>query len=372
MLTTAFLFLCVTVVSVSAQDATFANAPYCTGLDVDGTADDWEGCNATELTLTMRQIGAPSGNAVLRDSLRIQFAHDDTHIYVLARVDAPYYFNLTTMDNHLAHSTAVMWKVGAQATMFDMGGCPIPLPPSNDPYNCPEVETMCENNPSCECAGRIVDIWHFESSSPGSLPGVQYPWRGPIVFEPAAGDGYTSLGYDPTGDGRYQPSVERLYNGNDHTSNSDDELSVHPCLRGDDGGFRPTPNRQYRNQLRYAWSHSAIDSYRHPFGPIGADGTYIYEFSRPLVTNEDADAQFTVGQNASFAFAFWIPSSSSVGWTNPDHYVAPMNFQFGTVMLAESPTVTTVVEQSNAASMLTTVSPTVFSTLLLLFILLSY
>ena len=70
----------------------------------------------------------------------------------------------------------------------------------------------------------------------------------------------------------------------------------------------------------------------YPFGAIGASGEYTYEFSRPLVTNENTDAQFQVGQNASFAFAFWIPPAVGVEWEDANHYVAPLNLQFGTVM----------------------------------------
>ena len=319
--------LCAIATIASCQHAT---APHCTGLDVDGTADDWAGCNAPQVTFTMRQIPVV-GNNNLQNSLRVQFAHDDTHIYVLAQIKAPYYYNLTTGNNHLAHSMAVMWKVGALATMLNMGGCPVPLPASNDPYDCPAIQTICENNPSmCVCTDYVTDVWHMESSSPGSLPGVRYPWRG----------SYDSLGYGPPSQAGDYYQVERLFSGNDHTSNSDDELSVHPCLRGDDGGFRATPGQRYRNQLRYAWSHSAIDSFTHPFSEMETNGTYIYEFARPLVTKEDSDAQFAVGGNASFAFAFWMPSepAANEGWENADHYVAPSDFQFGTVQLVERAT----------------------------------
>ena len=176
---------------------------------------------------------------------------------------------------------------------------------------------------------------------------------------PNSDNTYSSFGYQPEGLRRYQPAVERLFNGNDHTSNTDDEFSVHPCLRGDDGAranhfssFRLT-NTSYGNQIRYAWSHTAIDSYMYPFGPIGASGEYIYEFSRPLVTNENTDKQFQVGETALFSFAFWIPPAVGEEWEDANHYVAPSNFQFGRVML--SPRAVNSAQTAKACLMLFTV-----------------
>ena len=321
--------------------ATWTDATYCVGLDVDGTTGEWDSCDAPEITMDMSQVGQP-GRDRLTGALRVRFAHDGTNIYVLARVRGDYHFNLTA-GNGFAHSVAVMWQVGENATMFNMGGCTPPRPPGSGPNNCSAIQSMCAvagSNAQCgNCdASRLTDIWHMETASPGAIPGVQYPWRGPIVF-PNSENTYSSFGYQPEGLGQYQPAVERLFNGNDHTSNTDDEFSVHPCLRGDDGdranhfsSFRLN-NTSYGNQLRYAWSHTAINSYRYPFGPIGASGEYIYEFSRPLVTNENTDKQFQVGENASFSFAFWIPPTIGEEWEDANHYVAPSNFEFGTVML---------------------------------------
>ena len=225
--------------------------------------------------------------------------------------------------------------------MFNMGGCQVPVAGSGNPYDCDSIRSTCAASDGCNCQDNLVDIWHIESADPGSIPGVQYPWKGPLVF-PRDGS-YSSFGYDLEGLGQYQPSVERLFNGNDHTSNSDDEFSAHPCLRADDGSlsshltdFRHN-GTSYRNQLRYAWSHTAINSYKYPFATIGANGYYVYEFSRPLATNENTDAQFKVGQNAYFAFAFWIPPATGEEWSDANHYVAPASFSFGTVAISAQP-----------------------------------
>ena len=324
-------------VSVNTQtSAPDATAPFCVGIDVDGTADEWESCGASEITMDMIQTGvAGAGSNRLPSALKVRFANDGTNIYVLAQVNAQYYFNLTG-GNEQSHAFAVMWRVGESATMFDMGGCPITG--VSDPYDCSAVQTMCTNN-QCDCADYLTDVWHMETSSPGALPGVQYPYRGPVLFTNAAGT-YSSYGYDPEGLGSYQPAVERLFSGNDHTSNSDDEFSVHPCLRDDDSSgkahltsYRQTDKYTYRNQLRYAWSHSAINSYAYPFATIGANGTYTFEFSRPLTTNENTDVQLAVNEDAYYSFALWVPPSIDGEWTAAGHYVAPAAYTFAKVTL---------------------------------------
>ena len=330
--------LVIGVIVGQSANAQSVNAPYCVGLDVDGNAEDWDSCSSPQTVLSMRQIGfAGAGSDSVTDAVRVRFAHDGTHIYVLTQINGSYFFNLTG-SNGRSHSFAFMWKVGEDATVFNMGGCMI----ANiaDQFDCDAVKNACANS-QCNCEGHMVDVWHMETSSPGALPGVQYPWRGPNVFPNSEGS-FSSFGYDPTVNvtGMYQPSVERLFSGNDHTSNSDDEFSVHACLRGDDGSnephllnYRRVNENTYRNQLRYAWSHSAIDSYQYPFGTNGNDGVYTYEMSRPLRTNENTDAQFNVGQDAFYAVAFWIPPEVGGEWTDAGHYVAPTNFQFGRVTL---------------------------------------
>lgn len=330
-----YIALSVTDAQISPPDTT---AAYCVGLQVDGAAEEWDSCGASETTLDLIQSGvAGAGTDRLPRALRVRFASDGTNIYVLAQVDAKYYFNLTA-GNEQSHSFAVMWRIGERAEMFNMGGCPI-SGVSNE-YDCDAVEAMCTNN-QCDCADYLTDVWHMETSSPGALPGVQYPWRGPVLFANEDGT-YSSYGYDPEELGRYQPAVERLFSGNDHTSNSDDEFSVHPCLRDDDSStkphltsFRQTDRYKYGNQLRYAWSHSAINSYAYPFATNGENGTYTFEFSRPLTTNENTDAQFTAGGDAYYSFALWIPPNVGGEWSAAGHYVAPAGFQFGKVTVEQ-------------------------------------
>ena len=345
MITTALILLQLLASAlVDAQEsAPNVVGPYCVGLEVDGAAEEWESCGAREITLDMAQVDeiADVGNERLQGALRVRFANDGTNIYVLAQINAPYFFNLTG-GNEMSHSLAVMWRVGASATMFDMGGCPIQG--VTDPYDCSAVQNICKSNPSqCDCADYLTDVWHMETSSPGALPGVQYPYRGPILFTNSDGI-YSSYGYNPQMLGAYQPAVERLFSGNDHTSNSDDEFSVHPCIRDDDASSKDHLSSYlqrdmytYRNQLRYAWSHSAINSYQYPFASNGANGTYVFELSRPLMTNENTDVQFSVGGDGYYSFALWVPPEVGSEWTAAGHYVAPTDYQFGKVTLMGQP-----------------------------------
>ena len=86
----------------------------------------------------------------------------------------------------------------------------------------------------------------------------------------------------------------------------------------------------YRNQLKYAWSHTAINTYAYPFATLAADGWYTYEFSRSLSSQENTDVKFEVGRSFNFSVAFWTPSGDEE-WDDADHYVAPASFQFATV-----------------------------------------
>lgn len=187
------------------------SASYCVGLDVDGVADEWDSCASPELTMSMTQVGSIVPEAAVgtkTNALRIRVAHDGTNIYVLAKVTGDYYLNLTAGDdaNKLSHSASVMWRIGERATMLDMGGCRV-NPPGASTYNCTAVDDFCaQNADACnvDCEPYLVDVWHIETGSPGSIPGVQYPYRGPIAFPD--GSNYLEFAYRPEGEGEYRTS----------------------------------------------------------------------------------------------------------------------------------------------------------------------
>jgi mono/diheme cytochrome c family protein len=117
----------------------------------------------------------------------------------------------------------------------------------------------------------MVDIWHWElDCGPGELSG----------------------GGDPG-------------SGNDPDCNLDDEYSTDPEERDDDDAA------QAENSISGAWSHTA--------GVVGGDGTWIFEFSRPLQTGDPHDGQFVAGGTAQVALAYWDPKESATGWSDAGH-----------------------------------------------------
>ncbi|MEE8370317.1 MAG: ethylbenzene dehydrogenase-related protein [Dehalococcoidia bacterium] len=117
----------------------------------------------------------------------------------------------------------------------------------------------------------MVDIWHWElDCGPGELSG--------------GGD---------------------LGSGNDPDCNLDDEYSTDPEEREDDDSATA------ENSISGAWSHTAET--------IGGEGTWIFEFSRPLQTGDPQDGQFVAGGTVQVALAYWDPKESLTGWSDAGH-----------------------------------------------------
>ena len=123
----------------------------------------------------------------------------------------------------------------------------------------------------------MVDIWHWEiECGPGELAGGGVP-----------GDG----------------------NG---ACNLDDEFATDPEEREDDGGG-DIANAAAETSLFGAWDHTGRA------GGIGADGNWIFEFSRPLQTGDPQDAQFVSGGTALIALAYFDADETTDGWTAEGH-----------------------------------------------------
>jgi len=125
----------------------------------------------------------------------------------------------------------------------------------------------------------MVDIWHWElDCGPGEASG---------------GGGITG--------------------GDDPACNFDDEFATDPEEREDDGGGDAIVNADGENSLLGAWEHTARAS------GTGAEGTWIFEMSRPLQTGDPQDAQFASGATILVALAYWDPDESVEGWTDTGH-----------------------------------------------------
>ena len=124
----------------------------------------------------------------------------------------------------------------------------------------------------------MVDMWHWELDC---APGEQ---SGGGAIEPGGVSG-----------------------GNDPPCNMDDEYSTTPTEREDDGSTTA------ENSLIGVWDHTARAS------GAGADGTWVFEMSRPLQTGDPNDAQLSLGGSAKAAIAYWDADETGEGWTDAGH-----------------------------------------------------
>jgi hypothetical protein len=147
----------------------------------------------------------------------------------------------------------------------------------------PAAPHMGAEEPELDDSLGMVDIWHWELDCAAGAPS----------------GGGTGTGDDPE-------------------CNLDDEYSTTPEIREDDGGG-DVANPAAENSLTGVWEHSARAS-----GP-GADGTWIFEMSRPLQTEDPQDAQFASGGTANVALAFFDPTEGAEGWSDPGHLQSAYN-----------------------------------------------
>ncbi|MFQ5382120.1 MAG: ethylbenzene dehydrogenase-related protein [Dehalococcoidia bacterium] len=127
---------------------------------------------------------------------------------------------------------------------------------------------MGADDPDYEAGLGMVDIWHWELD---------------CAIGAVSGGGDAGSGDDPD-------------------CNLDDEYATDPETREDDD------QAGAENSISGSFSH--------------ADGTWIFEFSRPLNTGDSTDAQFAAGGTAKVAVAFWDPKESAAGWSDAGHLVS--------------------------------------------------
>ncbi|HEX6300589.1 MAG TPA: ethylbenzene dehydrogenase-related protein [Acidimicrobiia bacterium] len=160
-------------------------------ITIDGDPADWDGIAGLDLTLE-----AIEGEDAEPLGATVQVAHDDEFVYVLFQVEDDYNWNAE--DAHLSGSSAVMWRIDAEAG-----------------------EHMGAEEPDRETSLGMVDIWHWE-------------------LECAAGEENGGAAAGP-GDG--EP-------GNDSGCNFDDEWATIPDEREDDN------SASGENSLLGVWNHT--------------------------------------------------------------------------------------------------------------------
>ena len=225
---------------------------------LDADISDWDDVEVFETPLT----GALTSNMYAPGNVKIQCVYTSTDIYFLYQIPGKYKFD--TADNHLCASVATMFQMGEDATLFNMGGCPL-----SEAVNCDAVPDGC--------APYAVDIgahWELKTTERG------------ILYGPNEG------------------------NGDDPIANKDDEFAVGPWCRVDDN-FGTSPGNEWSG----AWDFSgnATD---------GEEGYYIFETSRSLTTpSPETDIQLEAGTEYNFGVAFWDPLETATGWTDAGHVV---------------------------------------------------
>ena len=235
-------------------------------ITVDGDSSDWDDIEG--VTVPLEQIEIPEGidwdepGALDPIDVTLKVATDADNIYVLLEVPDDYDF--IADDHNLSGSVAVMFLID-EAAGPHMGS-------SDDDY---------------EVSLGMVDIWHWElDCAAGALSG---------------GGG--------------------IAGGDDPDCNLDDEYATDPETREDDGKADEGEvlNDTAENSLAGVWEHTASAE------GAGAEGTWIFEMSRPLQTGDTEDAQFASGGTALIALAYFDADETLEGWTDTGHLQSSEN-----------------------------------------------
>jgi len=122
----------------------------------------------------------------------------------------------------------------------------------------------------------LVDIWYWRLECP---LGVE---SGGAVSGPGSGDP-----------------------GEDDECGLDDEYAADPETVEDDSGSGA--------------ENSLLGMFGHTVAVNDSEGTWFFEYSRPLQTGDLLDAQFTPGATVRLALAYWDPDAGQNGWGRRDH-----------------------------------------------------
>jgi hypothetical protein len=264
----AFFLALVAGSNVNAQSdcsATWKCMPISTPPTLDADHSEWADVEAFTTDLLMTS-GTPYDAGVAS----YKCLYDSENIYFALEIPGEYRFS--SEDNHLCAAIATMFKIGAQATYVNMGGCP-------------DAIAGCSGGVPDTCDEYRVDIGaHWELA--GTNRSTFYGW-GDSVSE-------ARQAADPP--------------GNDPIANNDDEYSVSPYCRFDDD------DADAGNEWAGAWTHTDPTE--------GEFGTYHFEIARRLTTPSTlTDAQLTPGETYQFGVAFWDPFESEQGWSDIGHYL---------------------------------------------------
>ena len=227
-------------------------------ITVDGDSSDWDAIEG--VTVPLEQIEIPAGvdwdEPDPLDPIDVTLKVATDSDNIYVLLEVPDDYDFVADDHNLSASLAIMFLIDSEA----------------GPH-------MGAGDDDLELGLGMVDIWHWElDCAAGALSG----------------------GGDPG-------------SGDDPDCNFDDEFATDPEERNDDGGGDLIVNPDGENSLVGVWEHTASAS------GAGADGTWIFEMSRPLQTGDPQDAQFVSGATILVALAYWDADESVEGWTDTGH-----------------------------------------------------
>ena len=236
-------------------------------ITVDGDTSDWNAIEGASVTLEQIRLENldPSVASELDfaplDPVDATLKVATDDENIYVLLEVPGGFVYNADDHNLSASVAVMFRIDD-----------------------PAAPHMGAEEPDLDSSLGMVDIWHWE-----------------LDCEPGAESG---------GGG--------VAGGDDPDCNLDDEYSTTPEVREDDGGG-DLVNDAAENALVGVWEHTARAS------GAGADGSWIFEISRPLQTGDGQDAQFASGGTAHVALAYFDPTEGPAGWTDAGHLQSAYN-----------------------------------------------
>jgi phage baseplate assembly protein gpV len=229
-------------------------------ITVDGDNSDWAGIEGT--TIPLEQIEIPEGldwdEPSPLDPIDVTLKVATDADNIYVLLEVPDDYDFNLEDHNLSPSPNLMFRIDEAAA----------------PH-------MGAGDEDLETSLGIVDIWHWEIDCDAGV---------------MSGGGDAGSGDDPD-------------------CNLDDEFAATPEDREDDGGG-DVANPNAENSLAGVWEHTARAQ------GAGADGTWIFEISRPVQTGDSEDAQFASGGAAHIAIAYFDPDEGAEGWTDNGHLVS--------------------------------------------------
>ncbi|OIW13002.1 hypothetical protein TanjilG_15451 [Lupinus angustifolius] len=250
-------------------------------ITLDGHADDWKDIDGSQFSL-LPALDPHAENEFKGGKMIIKSVHDGHDVFFLLQVDGDYAYSKG--EGNKCPSVALMFQIGDSATYHNMGGCE-------------EHSTSCTDK---TCKGHEVDIMHFSIGN--AIPGRLY---GGNLLDNRDGNGGDRFGH-----------LVDVYAWNPHCRYLD---GIGPSGSANDSSAQ--------NDWKGAWWHSSFTvqsgfvADESPYAENGKQGTYFFEFSRPLRTMDhlQQDVQFTIGGSTKMAIAFWYPVDGQP-WHGSGHY----------------------------------------------------